>query len=413
MTPLRLVAPAGAPIGASVLGTWLLSLPRSSDAAAALARAVCARQGVATCVPCVTGRAALVLILRALATLAPPHRRHVVIPSYTCYTVAASVIQAGLSPRIVDVALDTLDFDRAALEGVDFDDVLAIVPTNLYGLPSDLPYLDALAKARGVHVIDDAAQALGASVGARPSGTWGIAGLYSLDKGKNITTIDGGLAVTSDPALAAALERLALTLEPRSRSAVAKDTVKLIAYAALLRPWLYWLPTLLPGVSLGTTYFPEHIVLERYAGALAAMGVAVLPTLDALNARRRASAHALDQASAGAPGISPIRPHPEAEPVYLRYPLLASSRAHRDALVEACAARGIVASGSYPRSLIDVPELAAHIDPRHPCPNGQAVAERILTLPTHPYVTAADLVAMRDLLHGSATVHAARVRSPA
>jgi dTDP-4-amino-4,6-dideoxygalactose transaminase len=397
--PLRRVAPAGAPIGIAALASWIASLPRAGGAADALARAVCARQGVTTCVPCVTGRAALVLILRALASVTPAHRRHVIIPSYTCYTVAASVVQAGLSPRIVDVSLDTLDFERRELERVDFQDVLAIVPTNLYGLPSDLPYLDALATDRGVHLVDDAAQAMGASIASRPSGTWGSAGLYSLDKGKNITTIDGGLAVTSTASVGAALEQQARALPRRSAAAVGKDAGKLVAYALLLRPWLYWLPTLLPGMSLGTTHFPQHIELEQYAGVLASMGLTMLPELDAVNRRRRSTAAALDEATVDAPGITRVQPHPDAYSVYLRYPLLAASRSHRDALLAAFIARGIIASGSYPRALVDVPELAGYVDPRHPCPNGRAVADRILTLPTHPYVATTDIVAMREVLH--------------
>lgn len=397
---LRHLAPAGTPVGPGMLAAWLARTARGGDAAAALAQAVCARQGLRYAMPISTGRAGLVAILRALASLAPPGRTRVVIPSYTCYTVAASVVHAGLSPLAVDVALDTLDFDRDALERVDFSDVLAIVPTSLFGLPSDLPYLAALARTRGVRLVDDAAQALGASIGGGASGTWGDAGLYSLDKGKNITTIDGGLAVTTQPEVARALEVEAARLAPRATGAVVRDAVKLVAYATLLRPWLYWIPNTLPGLALGATHYPAEIPLERYAGALAAMGLVMLPRLDRLNEGRRAVAAALDGLVATSPGVTAVRPHAGAHAVYLRYPLLAASRVDRDALVAAFTARGIGATGSYPRAIVDVPELAAHVAAQQAsCPNGRAVAERMVTLPTHAYVRARDLATIGDVLH--------------
>ena len=191
------------------------------------------------------------LLLRALARRAGPGRDEVAIPSYTCYTVAAAVVLAGLRPRVVDIAPETLDFSAAALDAVDFSRVLAIVPTNLFGLPSNLPALAARARAHGAFLIDDAAQAFGAAIGGRASGTWGEAGLYSLDKGKNITAIEGGLAVANDAATADALREEARCLAAPAGNAVARDAVKLLAYAVLLRPWLYGSPTD-PAARLGT-----------------------------------------------------------------------------------------------------------------------------------------------------------------
>jgi perosamine synthetase len=399
--PLRQVAPAGTPIGVGTIAAWIAALARRRGASTdALAAAVAGRPGITYCLPITTGRAGLVVILEALAALADPRRRRVIIPSYTCYTVAASVVHAGLSPLAVDIRPDTLDFDLTELERIDTDDVLAIVPTSLFGLPSDLPALEAFARRRGQRLVDDAAQAFGAAIGGRASGTWGDAGLYSLDKGKNITTIDGGLAVTADPEVGRALAGRASTLTPRSG---ATDAVKLLAYAVLLRPWLYWLPTRLPGVQLGATHYPHEIPRETYPPVLAAMGLAMLPRLDAVNEARRAVAASLDRALADVAGLTRVRPHPGAHAVYLRYPVLAASRAHRDAILDACRSRGLGATGSYPLAIVDVPELAGHVAAQQAsCPNGRAVAGRIVTLPTHAYVTPADVAAIRDAFAAAA-----------
>jgi perosamine synthetase len=392
MSALRHVAPAGAPIRPGDVAAWARRLVGGGDHVADLAAAVRERFDLAGCEPAATGRAGLVLILRALARLAPTSRNEVIIPSYTCYTVAAAVVIAGLRPRVVDIDVETLDFSPAALERADFSRVLAIVPTNLFGLPSNLPWLESIAQAHGVRLIDDAAQAMGASIGGRASGTWGDAGLYSLDKGKNITAIEGGLAVTADPDVAAALAAEARTLAPPARDAVARDAIKLLAYAALLPPRLYWIPNGIPQLGLGATRYTPTIAAERYNGVLAAMGLVMLDRLDPLNDGRRAIAARLDEALAGAPGLSAVRVNSGARAVYLRYPVLARDGGLRDALRATLNTRGIGATGSYPTSVVDIPELAAEMAPyRETSPNGRAVATRILTLPTHAYVSAADV----------------------
>jgi dTDP-4-amino-4,6-dideoxygalactose transaminase len=409
VTTWRHVAPAGTPIALSTLLSWSGRLLRGGDHVAALAAAVRERFDVAACTPTATGRAGLVLVLRALARLAPPSRTDVVIPSYTCYTVAASVVVAGLRPRVVDIDPDTLDFDPAALERVDFSRALAIVPTNLFGLPGDLPRLAALARAHGVRLVDDAAQAMGAAAGGRASGTWGDAGLYSLDKGKNITAIEGGLVVTRDAEVAAAIAEDARALTPQRPMVVARDVVKLLAYALLLRPWLYWIPNGIPQLQLGTTAYTPHIAAERYAGALAAMGLTMLDRLDDLNAARRRVAASMAEAVDSAAGLSPIRVHSGATPVYVRFPVLARDETHRDELRRALVARGIGATGSYPTAVVDIPELAGPMAPyRDDCPGGRDVARRILTLPTHAYVSRRDIEIVHDTVRGAAAVAGAR-----
>ncbi|MEO5821853.1 MAG: DegT/DnrJ/EryC1/StrS family aminotransferase [Vicinamibacteraceae bacterium] len=411
---MRHVAPAGTPIGVGTLGRWAARAATTPDAVDRLAAAICDRMGVTQCTPTVTGRAALVLVLRALARLGPAERTEVVIPSYTCYTVAASVLSAGLRVRVVDVDPRTLDFDRPALEQVDFRGVLAIVPTNLFGMPSDLPYLEALARAHGVRLVDDAAQAMGASVGGRLSGTWGDAGLYSLDKGKNITAIEGGLAVTRDPDVAAAMRVEAQALTAPAAAQSARDAVKLLAYAVLLRPWLYWIPNSLPQLQLGTTPYLPVIPFEQYNRLLAAMGLVMLDRLDDINAARVATAARVADAAAGAPGLTTVPVVAGGRAVYLRYPLLADTRERRDLLIERLRVRGIGATGSYPTSIVDIPELSALMAPfQAHCPGGRSMAERILTLPTHAFVSGRDLSVIHDTLHAPGAVTATSVAAAA
>src|SRR5688572_17296285 len=101
------------------------------------------RAGLAHAWPIASGRAAMTLILQALAKAAnDPRRDEVLVPAYTCYSVPASIARAGLRFRLVDVDPRTLGMDPAALETSDFSRVLAVVTSNLYGIPNDLPAIE-------------------------------------------------------------------------------------------------------------------------------------------------------------------------------------------------------------------------------------------------------------------------------
>ena len=355
-----------------------------------------------------TGRAGLTLLLRAMRRVAGPERNEVVLPSYTCFSVAASVVKAGLRPRLVDISPDTLDYAPDRLGGEDFSRVLAIVATNLYGLPNDLPALDRIARERGVFLIDDAAQAMGASVGGRLSGTWGDAGLFSFDKGKNVSAIDGGVVLTSSDDLAGALRaEMAATREPATLESAA-GVAKALAYFLLLRPGLYWMPNRLPQLELGKTVFTTDFPLERSSRALTALAAAMVPRLDEFTGARIANATALLDGLKGVSGIRSTSAAANATPVYLRLPILVSDADRKERLARALNGSGIGASGSYPAALADVPELSGVLAAPADAPGGRYVARHILTLPTHPFVTRADVgrmvAAAADSVETPATV---------
>ena len=397
--PARYVAPAGAPIGASDVARWLPALLTAREPAGLLRDALRARFGSGHYFLSSTGRAGMTLLFRAMRRLAPPARHEVVLPSYTCYSVAASAAKAGLKVRIIDIDPDTLDYALADLAATDFSRVLAIVATNLYGLPGNLPALASLARDRGVFLIDDAAQAMGATVGGRPSGTWGDAGLFSFDKGKNVCAIDGGVLTTQSDDLAAALHQEMAAL-PRPRAwASAVHVAKALGYAVLLRPSLYGFVTRIPQLELGKTVFTTEFPLDGPDPALSSLAAAMLPRLEAFTAARRANAAALLSGLAAVSTVHPITPAVGATPVYLRLPVLCASEAARQQTVAALNAAGIGASGSYPASLVDVPEVQ-HLMAGGPVTAevGRHVARCIVTLPTHPLVTSADVARTIDIV---------------
>jgi perosamine synthetase len=389
---MRYLAPSGAPIRLSDLARWAGRALAPASSQAALTDLVRERFAVRHAAFTSTGRAGMTLLLQAMRRLAGPARDEVVMPSYTCYSVAASAVKAGLKVRLVDINPDTLDFDQDDLARNDLTRVLAIVATNLYGLPNDVPALSAIARRHGAFLIDDAAQAMGASIGGRACGTWGDAGLFSFDKGKNVSAIDGGIVVTASDDIAGALRHEMASLPSPGAADSAVHVAKALAYFTLLRPSLYGIPARIPQLGLGKTIFTTEFPLHHADPRLVALGLVMMTRLEEFTAARVSRALALLEGLRAAPGIRAITVTAGAMPAYLRLPVLASDAGARHEVITSLNAVGIGATASYPESLADVPELRAHLTTPPPrVAGGRSIAQRIVTLPTHPFVSGADI----------------------
>jgi dTDP-4-amino-4,6-dideoxygalactose transaminase len=300
------------------------------------------------------------------------------------------VVRAGLTVRLCDVDPKTLDLDLNALVRLDFRRVLAIVPSGLYGLPGDLAAMESIARQGGAALIDDAAQCLGATVAGRACGTFGDAGFYSLGRGKNITTMGGGVLVTNQDRLAGQLERRVLAL-PRpglGRSLVA--AFESLAYTAMLAPSRFWIADRV--LDLGGSHFEPRFPLGRLSAFQQRLAARLVPDAEVYTVGRRAHAEALRAGIDGVEGIEVPRPIVGAKPAYLRFPILVRDRAHRVDLLQRLRAGGIGASASYPSAIGDIRGIARYLAPaQHACPGAASIAQRILTLPTHAGVTAADV----------------------
>ena len=198
---LRLVPPAGAPVGTGqivrALGTALAG-GTGEESMAKLAAHLRVRHvwGVSS------GRAALWVVFRSLQRLRP-ERNVVALPAYTCFSVAASIVRAGLKLYPLEMDPETLDFDRSQLEALPADKLLCILTSNLFGFVNDVARVQEIARRAGAFVVDNAAQALGASRDGRFAGTNGDVGVYSLGRGNAFSTTGGSLiganTETNDP----------------------------------------------------------------------------------------------------------------------------------------------------------------------------------------------------------------------
>lgn len=203
---LRLVGPTTGPEEIMaiqrVLETTVLT---NGPETAAFEREFAARHEVAHAVAFSSGTAGLTALLLAHG-IGPGDE--VVVPSLTFVSTATAVLHAGARPRFAEVTPDSLTLDPEHVATLLNERTRAVVPVHYAGQAADLAELSALAAGAGVLLLEDAAQAHGATYRGRPVGGLGDGAMFSFTPIKNLTTGEGGMVTTHDAGVAAELRRL-------------------------------------------------------------------------------------------------------------------------------------------------------------------------------------------------------------
>jgi dTDP-4-amino-4,6-dideoxygalactose transaminase len=340
-----------------------------------------------------SGKAALTLALLALAKLSGD-RRKVIIPAYTCYSVPSAIVKAGLQVVPCDIAEGSFDYDYARLSSLLGPDVLCVMSVHLFGIPSDTGRLMQLCRETGTFVVEDAAQAFGGVSHGRRLGTVGDIGIFSLGRGKNITCGSGGLIVTSSRPIADALRELTVEMPATSVAHDVATFVTLLVLSLFILPWLYWFPSGLRFLRLGETIFYEDFPvrwMSDFQALLLRGWEQQLLGLDRIRVEN--SRHYLDALDVMRDQLreSGVRqPARQARGVpLLRFPvLLGGSAETRKALFD-LDGRSLGMSIMYPATIARIPQLAGQFADAS-FPRADAVADRLVTLPTHALVSARD-----------------------
>ena len=147
-----------------------------------------------------SGTDALLLALMALEVKAGDE---VITPTYSFFATAGAVVRLGATPVLVDIDEATFNVDPAQIAAAITPRTKAIIPVHLFGLSADLDRILEISAPRGIAVIEDAAQAIGATYKGRPVGGIGTCGCFSFFPSKNLGAFgDAGLFTTNDDALA-------------------------------------------------------------------------------------------------------------------------------------------------------------------------------------------------------------------
>ena len=332
-----------------------------------------------------SGKAALTVILKALA--ASSGRRRVIIPAYTCFSVPSAIVKAGLEVVLCDVEPETLDFNFAELEDLINEDVLCVVPTHLFGRPADVDRVERLCEGKGIVVVEDAAQAMGGQSEKGLVGTLGDVAFFSLGRGKNLTCGTGGIILTRSLAIAEKIKAEYATVQEAPRGEVVRNWLEMVMMRFFIHPLLYWLPAGLPFLRLGETTFYTDFPMYRMDEVRAHQLQGWERRLALANQERAARANWLiDGLDLHRGGIRPITGK---EAIYLRLPVLLRDRETKEAVCRQSRGEGAGLSPNYPDTIQEIPELSGRIATRT-YPGAKDIVNRLVTLPTHQFVTEGD-----------------------
>jgi len=316
--------------------------------------------GANHCIGVGNGLEALVLALRAM-DVAPGDE--VIVPSNTYIATWLAVSHVGATPVPVEPDPRTYNIDPTRIEAAITARTRVILPVHLYGQPADMDPILAIARTRGLKVLEDAAQAHGARHRGSPIGSHGDVAAWSFYPAKNLGAFgDAGAVTTNDAALADRIRVL------RNYGSRAKYHNEVIGYNSRLD--------------------------ELQAAILRAK----LPWLADANARRAAIAARYLEAFAGCDLVLPHVPA-WAEPVWH---LFVIRHRNRDALAEQLKARGIGTMIHYPVPPHLQPAYAALALGEGAFPISEAMHREVLSLPLRPDMTDTDVEAVVDAVRACA-----------
>lgn len=162
--------------------------------------------GARYAIGCASGSDALLL---SLMTMGVRQGDEVITVPFTFFATAGAISRLGAKPVFVDIQRDTFNLDPSWLERAITPRTKAIIPVHLFGQCADMVAINRIAKAKGIPVIEDACQAIGAAQNGTRAGVLGATGCFSFFPSKNLGGFgDGGMITTNDQALADSLSML-------------------------------------------------------------------------------------------------------------------------------------------------------------------------------------------------------------
>ena len=288
----------------------------------------------------------LALFLAGLA-LEPKPGDEIVIPTFTFYGSAAAAVYAGFKPVFVDADPRTFCATPEGFAAAIGPRTKAIMPVHIYGQCSDMEGIMAVARAKGVKVIEDAAQALSVRLNGKHAGTFGDIGTFSLFSDKVITTGEGGIVVTDSDEIA--------------------DRIRLVRNQG--RP------------NSGTFIHPSLGMNFRITDLQGAIGLMQLRKLPEILKDRAKKWKLYSEGLAGVGDLEFMQVLKGSDIVPFRFPITTK---HRDAVMKSLETAGIQTRGFfYPMHL--QPKLRSEPPARLPC--AESLYERGICLPVHVHVT--------------------------
>lgn len=340
--------------------------------------------GLGPCLPVRSGRAAIVLALKALSL--PPAAR-IAVPLYCCPVVLSAVKAAGCRPRFIDVDLNTYCLSAADLAAKS-DEVDAVIAVHMFGNVCDMPALRAAAP--GKPFVEDCAQALGSSLDGHLAGTFGEIAVFSFRSGKYVSAGEGGAVYCRDIDLQARMAQPISELPVPSRAEEIIHVMSTSLRCALRRKPLWGAlgSRLWAAYSDKVSYTRQGpIVLGQIYETDKQAALRRLPAIARQIENQRSNANYYARSLT----VDADMLCPEAQGAFynrLQYPLLVPTASQRDQLVALLRNDQVSTATPYR----DITKIAATCyGYTGDCPRAERIANTVLVIPCNYALRPADL----------------------
>jgi len=353
-----------------------------------------------------SGTAAFYFILETLKKLSD--KKTVIIPAFICPLVPLAINQAGLKIKVVDTSGNSFDYDPAGLKAAcaNETDILAVLSAHLGGIPSDLSIVSEAIKNKGIFLVEDCAQSLGAEYKGRKAGLFGDFAFYSLCRGKGLTIYEGGVAVAKNNEFAKSLDRSISSLENRGFFSEALKTWELLGYWLFYRPSLYWFVFRLPqaywnlrknSVRANGDYFGRELPRHRVSGFRKSIGHVTFNRLEEQIAKQRAKADYYITSLKNIPGIKTITEPAGSKATYPFITIVFDDLSLRQRKLKELEKSGLGCAIIYLNAITDYAYLK-DIVPETACPNAKTLARSHLSLSTSIFMDKKSIDRVLELL---------------
>lgn len=346
----------------------------------------------------------------------------VVMSPYTIADVVNMVILGGGRPVFADIDRATCNISLESAGSLIHANTGAVLVTHLHGVPAPIREISALCKARGIPVIEDAAQAFGAKVDGRRLGTFADAGVYSFGTYKNINAWYGGAVTCKDPEIFAAIKRemdlSAFQAKPfLIRRMLQGLSTDMATHPLVFRLFTFWIFRLgrLRDIKWINKFVETELDLSRRESipetlsgkmtpAQHRLGLRQLDHIDRDNQIRSMKASKYRQGLEGIDGML-LPPRDAADAIYTYFPVqYEGSQADRHRLLLHLARQGCDIGPQHLKNCADLPAFKEFY---RDCPNARKTADSVVLLPTYPAYPDGDIdhniAVLRDYASGLAS----------
>lgn len=313
-------------------------------------------------------------------------QNEVILPAYTAPSLLLPIEAAQLKPVLVDIDPDTFNLSVEKVQEKLSEKTLAIMPVHMFGLPCEVEAFLTMTAKTDIFVLEDGASALGTTINDRHIGTLAPFGFYSLNRGKNVSTLAGGIITWQDTGLTELFRKYIAALPTLSQRAKWLMFLRFCGLSLAVRPFPY--TVLNPFITkFKYTTLHTHFDTFQYTPMQAELGINLWKRIGLLDRKRVENGKRLIEIFQNQSGFHIPNIPTGARVAFNQFPVIVDDLEKRSQIIRQLSSEGIETSTLYDHPLHHIfPEL--NTEGADPNPNATYLAEHLLLIPPHAQINA-------------------------